>query len=87
MKAELSPVSCKLLICPLLRIISALHKSGLHRTNRIEQRIQRAKVLLSATEASVTDIGAILGFSSSSHFATTFKQRVGVTPTVYRTHS
>lgn len=52
----------------------------------IEQRIERAKVLLSATAASVTDISAILGFSSPSHFATTFKQRVGVTPTVYRTH-
>lgn len=52
----------------------------------IEQRIERAKVLLSATVASVTHISAILGFSSPSHFATTFKQRVGVTPTMYRTH-
>lgn len=52
----------------------------------IEQRIERAKVLLSATPASVTDISANLGFSSPSHFATTFKQRVGVTPTVYRKH-
>lgn len=52
----------------------------------IEQRIERAKVLLSATTASITDISADLGFSSPSHFATTFKQRVGVTPTTYRTH-
>ncbi|MDZ7881474.1 MAG: AraC family transcriptional regulator [Mycobacterium sp.] len=52
----------------------------------IEQRIERAKMLLSATPDSVTDISATLGFSSPSHFATTFKQRIGVTPTAYRTH-
>lgn len=53
----------------------------------IEQRIQRAKVLLSGTTASITDIGATVGFSTPSHFATTFKQRVGVSPTVYRNNS
>lgn len=52
----------------------------------IAQRIERAKVLLSAPGLSVTEIGARLGFSSPSHFATTFKQRVGVTPTGYRRH-
>lgn len=52
----------------------------------IEQRIERAKMLLSTTQDSVTDISATLGFSSPSHFATTFKQRIGVTPTAYRTH-
>lgn len=50
----------------------------------IEQRIQRAKALLSGTTASITDISISLGFSTPSHFTTTFKQRVGVTPTVYR---
>ncbi|MHA3021640.1 helix-turn-helix transcriptional regulator [Mycobacterium sp. BMJ-28] len=53
----------------------------------IEQRIERAKSLLSATTASITEISATVGFSTPSHFATTFKQRVGVTPTVYRTNS
>ncbi|AQA06821.1 hypothetical protein BVC93_28905 [Mycobacterium sp. MS1601] len=51
----------------------------------IEKRIERAKVLLSTAGTSVTDISVTLGFSSPSHFATTFKQRVGVTPTSYRT--
>lgn len=50
----------------------------------IEQRIQRAKTLLSATAASITEISCSTGFSTPSHFATTFKQRVGVTPTTYR---
>ncbi|MCV7228059.1 helix-turn-helix transcriptional regulator [Mycolicibacterium komossense] len=53
----------------------------------IEQRIARAKALLSATAASITDISMSVGFSTPSHFATTFKQRVGVTPTVYRNNS
>ncbi|MGH3638039.1 MAG: helix-turn-helix transcriptional regulator, partial [Mycobacterium sp.] len=53
----------------------------------IEQRIQRAKTLLSGTTASITEISATVGFSTPSHFATSFKQRVGVTPTAYRTNS
>jgi AraC family transcriptional regulator len=53
----------------------------------IEQRIARAKTLLSATTASITEISVTVGFSNPSHFATTFKQRVGVTPTVYRNNS
>lgn len=50
----------------------------------IEQRIERAKALLSGSRDSITEIGASIGFSNPSHFATTFKQRVGVTPTAYR---
>jgi AraC family transcriptional regulator len=50
----------------------------------IDQRIRRAKSLLTGTTASVTEISLTVGFSTPSHFATTFKQRVGVTPTVYR---
>ncbi|WP_234835126.1 helix-turn-helix domain-containing protein [Mycolicibacterium stellerae] len=50
----------------------------------IEQRIRRAKTLLTGTTASVTEISAAVGFSTPSHFATTFKQRVGVSPTTYR---
>jgi AraC family transcriptional regulator len=53
----------------------------------IEQRIERAKALLSSTTASVTEISSTVGFSTPSHFATTFRQRVGVTPTVYRTNT
>jgi AraC family transcriptional regulator len=53
----------------------------------IDQHIQRAKALLSSTTASITEISATVGFSTPSHFATTFKQRLGVTPTVYRNNS
>jgi AraC family transcriptional regulator len=37
------------------------------------------KALASAQEISLT-----VGLATPSHFATTFTQRVGVTPTVYR---
>lgn len=50
----------------------------------LDRRIQRAKTLLATTFESVTDISAAVGFSSPSHFATTFKARVGVTPSAYR---
>ncbi|WP_083211106.1 helix-turn-helix transcriptional regulator [Mycolicibacterium porcinum] len=50
----------------------------------LDQRIQRAKVLLASTPLTMTEISFAVGFSSPSHFATTFKQRVGVTPSTYR---
>lgn len=53
----------------------------------IEQRIQRAKTMLSGTAVSITEISAAVGFSTPSHFATTFKQRTGVTPTAYRNNA
>lgn len=50
----------------------------------IEQRIARAQEMLSAGAASITEIASAVGFSTPSHFATTFKQRVGMSPSVYR---
>ncbi|MGW0158001.1 helix-turn-helix domain-containing protein [Mycobacterium sp. NPDC003323] len=50
----------------------------------IEQRIVRAREMLSASSATITEIASAVGFSTPSHFATTFKQRVGVSPTAYR---
>ncbi|WP_235654194.1 helix-turn-helix transcriptional regulator [Mycolicibacterium houstonense] len=50
----------------------------------LEQRIAEAKLLLASAPMSITEIGALVGFSTPSHFSTTFKQRVGVTPTAYR---
>jgi len=50
----------------------------------LDRRINRAKILLTTTTRSVTDIGHTVGFSTPSHFATTFRQRVGFTPTTFR---
>ncbi len=50
----------------------------------LDRRIDRAKRMLTITTLSITEITARVGFSSPSHFATAFKNRVGVTPTTYR---
>lgn len=50
----------------------------------LDRRMSRAKRLLATTTLSLTDISVAVGFSSPSHFATTFKSRVGVAPTAYR---
>lgn len=50
----------------------------------LAQRIEKSKTLLSTTTMSMTEISVASGFSNPSHFATTFKQRVGITPTAYR---
>jgi AraC family transcriptional regulator len=48
------------------------------------RRVERAKSLLAGTGLEITEIAMTCGFSSSQHFATAFKKRVGTTPTAYR---
>jgi AraC family transcriptional regulator len=48
------------------------------------RRIELAKTLLAAPDASVTDIGLTLGFSETSSFTSTFRKTTGLTPTAYR---
>ena len=48
-------------------------------------RVERALDRLTSSQASVTDIGFELGFSSQSHFTHFFAANVGIAPTVYRT--
>jgi AraC family transcriptional regulator len=50
----------------------------------MQQRIERAKVLLGSCELSITEIGEQLRFPTPSHFAATFRKIVGVTPTSFR---
>ena len=50
----------------------------------VKCRIHRAGVLLRRTSRSVTDIAMELGFSSSQHFATRFRQETGFTPCAWR---
>jgi AraC-like DNA-binding protein len=47
-------------------------------------RMTRAKTLLLESPLAVTAIGKAVGFSSFSHFAATFRTRIGVTPSDYR---
>lgn len=51
----------------------------------IDRRVKRARAMLTSSDTlSVTDISVLVGFSTPSHFATTFRQRVGVTPSAFR---
>lgn len=50
----------------------------------IAARINMAKFLLKNTDNSIKEICFLTGFSNESSFCTTFKKRIGVTPSVYR---
>jgi AraC family transcriptional regulator len=50
----------------------------------IERRVRRAELLLTGTDMEISSIGLSLGFSSQSHFTTTFQRMNGTTPRAYR---
>lgn len=50
----------------------------------LDRRIERAKSLLLHTTRTVTEISAMVGFSTPNHFATAFRRRVGMSPRNYR---
>jgi AraC-like DNA-binding protein len=50
----------------------------------LRERIRRAKEVLRGTDVPITEIALELGFSSSQHFAKTFKQAAGTSALRYR---
>ncbi len=46
----------------------------------IQQRVERAKVMLSKTDLAIADIALQVGFSSQSHLTQQFKRLTGMTP-------
>lgn len=52
----------------------------------LEQRIARAKTLLSETALSLAEIAYRLGFASQSHFTAVFRRLTSTTPEAYRKH-
>lgn len=50
----------------------------------IEQRLMRARILLSSTNRTVSEIGSECAFANISHFIKLFKQRYHTTPAAYR---
>ncbi|MFI3286540.1 MAG: response regulator [Rikenellaceae bacterium] len=50
-------------------------------------RIERAKVLLSTTNLSISEIAYLVGFSSAAYFGSTFKKSTGLTPKGFRDSS
>lgn len=52
-----------------------------------QQRIERAKVLLSVTKLPVAEVAHRVGFHNTSHFFTQFRKATGTTPKAYRDNS
>jgi AraC family transcriptional regulator len=50
----------------------------------LSRRVERARNLLSSTSQEVGDIGLQVGFSTPSHFSSTFRREVGMSPREYR---
>ena len=50
----------------------------------VQQRMTRAKKLLTETKISVTEIAAAVGYTNHCHFSTQFRKSVGVSPLAYR---
>ncbi|NIF20886.1 helix-turn-helix domain-containing protein [Candidatus Pantoea multigeneris] len=50
----------------------------------MQQRMNRARDLLSHTQLSLTDIALQCGFHSSSHFSNRFSQAFGIAPSLWR---
>jgi AraC family transcriptional regulator len=50
----------------------------------LDRRIERAKVMLRANEASLLEISLSTGFCDQSHFSSTFRRTVGTTPSEFR---
>ena len=58
---------------------------GMTPTNYIaERRIERAKRLMQETDIPIAEIALRSGFSSQSHFTTSFRRLAGVTPRSFR---
>jgi AraC-like DNA-binding protein len=53
----------------------------------LDLKIEKAKKILKANNCSITEISMLCGFSSHSHFTSTFKKKVGVSPSAYRINS
>ena len=61
------------------------HQSGVSpNVYMTEQRIAKAKKLLSETDLRIADIALLSGFASQSHFSSTFRKLVWTTPKVFR---
>jgi AraC family transcriptional regulator len=53
----------------------------------IDRRLARARALMRDSTATLTQIAYACGFNSQAHMATTFKQRLGVSPAQLRQYS
>jgi two-component system, response regulator YesN len=70
--------------------VGQLFKSELNKTFTdyiTEERLKRAKQLLTSTNLKVYEVAQLSGYKSPKHFMTVFKQETGMTPVHYRKYS
>lgn len=53
----------------------------------LDLKIEKAKKMLKANTCSITEVSMLCGFSSHSHFTSTFRKRAGISPTEYKLNS
>jgi AraC-like DNA-binding protein len=51
----------------------------------LDLKIEKAKKILKGNEYTITEVSMMCGFSSHSHFTSTFKKKTGISPTEYKT--
>lgn len=87
-KSDISVAELARLVCLSPDHFSRAFKSTTGRSPHqviSEMRIERAKALLREADLSMTELALELGFSSSAHFSSRFRQLTGLTPTDWRT--
>ena len=50
----------------------------------LDLKIEKAKKMIKTNDYTITEISLMCGFSSHSHFTSTFKKRMGISPTKYK---
>ncbi len=53
----------------------------------LDMKIEKAKKMLESNGNTITEISMMCGFSSHSHFTSTFRKKTGLSPTEYRMNS
>jgi len=101
LKRALEMIEAKLVTGVSIESLAAHCQMGVHRFTQLfrtstgrspyqyflDLRIDRAKHLLKETSLPLAEIAYKLGFSSQSHFSTTFRQHAQLTPRQYRRSS
>lgn len=87
-------LDCEIKLADLARLLdmSPFHFSRLFKQSiglsphqyLIQQRVERAKQLLTQSDRLIVDIALACGFNSHSHLSKQFRQMTGITPKLYR---
>ncbi len=69
-----------------IRLFQAVYRQTPHQY-LVQQRIDKAKLLLASGDLSINDICYQVGFESLGSFSTLFRRETGLSPRLYRKHA